>query len=315
MARLPQRPRQHVLEDESRKFVKSVLPPEWIVTDISNDYGVDLDVEIVEQTYVMGVHFSMQLKSTDDVKITKAGFISFSCRTSTLRYFLEKVEHIVFLVYDAKNQVGYWIWIKDYLTNDLAKNKKWKKQTTTTIKIPKKNLFTHKSVDSIKARVMHTHKQAKLLTTIQTLDNPYIRYALQIDGNKEIITMSPKYPGAEQDHPLTFDLKFNFDKSPDAQQSHQSLQDAIKKGLPAEIDAKFIESIKFPDLLDPEILGHDEFKPDKLFIMPVNQNRKFSAAITILNQNKDTLFQIPFVEFREKRYGTEEIMFSNRVVA
>jgi len=179
------------------------------------------------------------------------------------------------------------------------------------IRIPKSNLFTHKSVEQIKVRVMRTHKQAKLLNTIQLHDNPYIRYALQVDGNKEVITMSPKYPGAEQDYPLTFDFKFNFDKSPDAQKSHQSLQDAMKKGLPAVIDAKFIESIEFPDLLDPEIFGHDKFKPDKLFIMPISQNRKFSAAMKILDQNEDIVFQISFVEFREKRYGTEEIVFTN----
>lgn len=311
MARLPQRPRNHVLEAESQKFTKGVLPSEWIVTDVSHDYGIDLDVEIVEKTYVTGAHFSIQLKSTDNIQITKNGFVSYLCNTSTLRYFLEKTEQVIFLVYDANNKAGYWIWIKDYITNDLVKNKKWKKQKTTTVKIPKSNLFTDKSVNQIKARVMKSHKQAKLLNTIQTLDNPYVHYAVQIDGNKEVITMSPKYPGAEQDYPMTFDFKFNFDRSSDAQQAHQSLQDAMRKGLPAVIDSKFIESVEFPELLDPEIFGHDEFKPDKLFIMPINQNRMLSAAVTILDQNEEILFQIPSIEFREKRYGSEEIMFSN----
>jgi len=311
MAKLPQKPRQHVLETESRNFVRGIFPSEWNVADVPTDYGIDLDIEIVEKTNVTGVHFSMQLKSTDEVKATKDGFISYSCKTSTLRYFLEKIEHVVFLVYDAKKKTGYWIWVKDYLVNDLSKNKKWKKQTTATIKIPKSNLFTSKSVEQIKTRVMHTHRQAKLLNTIQLRENPYIRYALQVDGNKEVITMSSKYPGAERDYPLTFDFKFNFDKSPDAQLSHRSLQDAMKKGLPAVIDGKFIESAKFPDLLDPETLGYDEFKPDKMFIVPISQNRKFSAAITILDRNDNVLFHMPFVEFREKRYGTDEIVFTN----
>lgn len=68
MSNLPQRPREHVLETESRKFVENILPSEWIVTHPIADYGIDLHVEIVENTYVTGAHFSMQLKSTDKIK-------------------------------------------------------------------------------------------------------------------------------------------------------------------------------------------------------------------------------------------------------
>ena len=311
MTRLPQRPRTHVLEIESQKFVESILPTEWIVTKPPLDYGIDLDVEIVEKTFVTGIHFLMQLKSTDKIQITKKGFVIYSCETSTLRYFLAQNEQVIFLVYDAKSKTGYWIWIKDYITNELAKNKKWKKQKTVTVKIPKDNLFTEKSIDQIKARVMKLHRPANLLSTIQTLNNPYVHYSVQFDGNNEIITFSPKYPGAEQDYPMAFDFKFKFDRSPDAQQAHQALQDAMKKGLPAEIDSKFIENVEFPELLSPEIFGYEEFKPDKLVITPISQNRAFSASVIILDRNEETLSHIPFVEFKEKRYGSEEIMFSN----
>ena len=74
MAKLPQRPRTHVLEIESQKFVKNVLPSEWVCAEPLHDYGVDLDVEIVEKTFVTGVHFLMQLKSPDNIIITKKGF-------------------------------------------------------------------------------------------------------------------------------------------------------------------------------------------------------------------------------------------------
>jgi hypothetical protein len=311
MAKLPQRPRNQVLEIESQKFVKGILPSEWIVIEPSYDYGIDLDVEIVEKTFVTGVHFLMQLKSTDKIQITKDGFVLYNCKTSTLRYFWEQNEQVVFLVYDAKNKIGYWIWIKDYITNDLARNTKWKKQKTVAVKISKDNFFTEKSIGQIKARVMKLHRQANLLDTIQTLNNPYVNYAVQFDGNNEIIAFSPKYPGAERDYPMTFDLTFKFDRSSSAQQAHQALQDAMKKGLPAEIDSKFIENVEFPELLSPELFSHDEFKPDKLFIMPISQNRTVPAAVTILGQNEEILSNIPFVDFKEKRSGSEEIMFSN----
>lgn len=311
MAKLPQRPRNQILETESQKFVKGILPSEWIAVEPPHDYGIDLDVEIVEKFFVTGVHFLMQLKSTDNIQITKKGFVIYSCETSTLRYFLEQNELIVFLVYDAKDNVGFWIWIKDYITNDLARNKKWKKQKTATVKIPKDNLFTEKSIGQIKSRVMKLHRQANILSTIQTLNNPYVNYAVQIDGNNEIIAFSPKYPGAERDYPMTFDFTFKFDRSSGALQAHQALQDAMKKGLPAEIDSKFIENVEFPKLLSPELFSHDEFKLDKLLIMPISQNRTVPAAVTILGQNEEVLSCIPFVDFKEKRSGSEEIMFSN----
>ncbi len=311
MSNLPQRPRNQALETESQIFVEGILPSDWITAKPQHDYGVDLDVEIVEKTFVTGVHFLMQLKSTDKIQMTKEGFVLYNCKTSTLRYFLAQNEQVIFLVYDAKSKIGYWIWIKDYITNELAKNKKWKKQKTVAVKIPKDNLFTEKSIDQIKARVMKLHRPANLLSTIQTLNNPYVHYAVQFDGNNEIITFSPKYPGAEQDYPMIFDFKFKFDRSPDAQQAHQALQDAMKKGLPAEIDSKFIENIEFPELLSPELFSHDEFKPDKLLIMPISQNRAVPAAVTILGQNEEVLSYIPFVDFKEKRSGSEEIMFSN----
>lgn len=311
MATLPQRPRTQVLETESQKFVKGILPSEWIAIEPQYDYGIDFDVEIVEQTFVTGVHFLMQLKSTDNIKINKKGYVTYSCETSTLRYFLARSEQVIFLVYDAKSKIGYWIWIKDYITNELAKNKNWKKQKTATVKIPKGNFFSEKSIGRIKTRVMKLHRQANLLSTIQTLNNPYVNYAVQFDGNNEIITFSPKYPGAEQDYPMIFDFKFKFDTSSGGQQAHQALQDAMKKGLPAEIDSKFIEDVEFPELLSPELFSHEEFKPDKLLIMPINQNRAFSATVTILNQNEEILSHIPFVDFKEKRSGSDEIVFTN----
>ena len=292
MRRLPQRPRQHVLETESRKFVANTFPSEWVITDINNDYGIDLDIEIVEGTDITGAHFSMQLKSTDNLKITKDGFITHSCKTSTLRYFLEKTELVIFLIYDATNKAGYWIFAQDYIRTELAKNRKWIKKSHNTIRIPVKNILTEKSLNQIKIRVMRFHRKVKLLNTIQTLDNPYIRYGLEFGEKKEVITMSPKYPGAEQDYPLAFQIEFNFDKNyEEAKLAHQSLQDAIKRGTPATISAKFINHVKFPDLIDPEIFGYDEFKPEELFIVPEKQNRSIPCAIKIIGQNDEILAQ------------------------
>src|SRR5262245_13461857 len=133
MKDLPLRPRQHVLENETLNFVKQILPTEWIVSDGGKDYGIDLVVEIVENEQVTGAHFLMQLKGTDEINIQKDEYIVHSCKVSTLKYFLERPEPVIYLVYDAKDKVGYWIWIQDFIRNTLSAN--WKTKENVTIKI------------------------------------------------------------------------------------------------------------------------------------------------------------------------------------
>jgi hypothetical protein len=62
------RPRQHVMEDVSGRLFQSLLPEEWIVRPIPKDYGVDFEVEMVDQEIVSGDRIWVQLKSTDEAK-------------------------------------------------------------------------------------------------------------------------------------------------------------------------------------------------------------------------------------------------------
>ena len=59
------RPRQHVLEDESRLTLKNFLPSEWIVEDIRRDYGLDMQITIVDEEKVTNTVFCVQIKATD----------------------------------------------------------------------------------------------------------------------------------------------------------------------------------------------------------------------------------------------------------
>ena len=133
MTRLPQRTRQHVLDEEARRFVKSILPSAWITRDDPPDYGVDLSVELVKETEVKGVFF-MQLKGTDHLKVTKDGkYAVHNCRkVSRLLYLLERLEPAIYLVYDVPNNQGYWIWAQDYLQQKTAPGWKQRKALLST---------------------------------------------------------------------------------------------------------------------------------------------------------------------------------------
>ncbi|SMD31824.1 TPR repeat-containing protein [Reichenbachiella faecimaris] len=63
------RPRSHILEDESKIALKNTLPSNWLVSENSHDYGIDLQVEIFnEDGNSSGFVFWIQLKGTDSKK-------------------------------------------------------------------------------------------------------------------------------------------------------------------------------------------------------------------------------------------------------
>ncbi len=63
---MPQRPRSHEIETESRTAFEERLPSAWVYRPISPDYGLDGEVEIFKNGRATGRRFAVQLKGTDD---------------------------------------------------------------------------------------------------------------------------------------------------------------------------------------------------------------------------------------------------------
>jgi hypothetical protein len=69
------RVRQHIMEDQSVRIVREVLPEEWVVREYKPDYGIDLSVEIFEfldeersEAATLGETLFVQIKSTEVVR-------------------------------------------------------------------------------------------------------------------------------------------------------------------------------------------------------------------------------------------------------
>jgi Domain of unknown function (DUF4365) len=61
---LPIRHSSHVLEEKSRRAVRGIFPPEWVVRDVWPDYGIDMAVEIFRGRRPTGKEFYVQIKGT-----------------------------------------------------------------------------------------------------------------------------------------------------------------------------------------------------------------------------------------------------------
>ena len=77
MAHKKQRVAEHIMEDQSLRIVRDILPKEWVVRDYKPDYGIDIAVELFERrgesgsTETMGEWFFAQVKSVKRTTIHK----------------------------------------------------------------------------------------------------------------------------------------------------------------------------------------------------------------------------------------------------
>jgi len=75
-ARRKRRPRQHIMEEQSRQIIRSVLPSHWVIHNFDKpDYGIDLVIEVFEQVddtfETLGEYLYIQAKSVTSAKIEK----------------------------------------------------------------------------------------------------------------------------------------------------------------------------------------------------------------------------------------------------
>ena len=70
---MPQRPREHQLETESRTAFERAFPSQWVYRRKEDDYGIDGEAEVfLDDGTATGLIFLVQLKATDEERTAKA---------------------------------------------------------------------------------------------------------------------------------------------------------------------------------------------------------------------------------------------------
>jgi len=286
------------------------LPAEWLVEDGWEDYGIDLVIEIVRNDQITGAIFLMQLKGTDALTIRSGGYISHRCKTSTLAYFLERPKPIVYLVYDTKGKKGYWIWVQDYIRQSLKPD--WRNQGTATIRIPVDRVFDENAVEEMALRASRYRERAKWLSAIEAARSPYFRYDLKVSEQAVTVNIWPRHPESLKDCPVQVTGTFKFDQAdPEAKAALEALDRHFKTGEPVELDARFFEGFDIPEAF-AGLLGHEEgFRTTKIKMGAAKTDQRFTFKMTILDQEECILSEIPYIDARVVRAGTEEITLSN----
>lgn len=100
--------------------MSAVIPSAWTVSDVVNDYGLDLRVEIFEQGHATSHSFWIQLKGTDEPDLRKALRRSFDL--SSLAYMSAQADPVLLVRYHSPTRAlfGQWLHAKDIVLKKTA---------------------------------------------------------------------------------------------------------------------------------------------------------------------------------------------------
>lgn len=110
-AEFPKRVQQHVSETMSARLLRSSLPKDWIVRDLSErDYGLDVLIEITDNGRVTGNMVAGQLKSTESFRFsTKTDKKRFTgMRWSSYNYLLNLPTPSFIFVCSLEDEHIFW---------------------------------------------------------------------------------------------------------------------------------------------------------------------------------------------------------------
>ncbi|WP_144636061.1 DUF4365 domain-containing protein [Bordetella genomosp. 13] len=146
----------HPKESEAQKIghmaaltLSAVHPPSWRTKSLegTDDVGLDYQVQVVDDSQYKAI-FRLQLKGTTTPNLSAEGDkFSISIKTSTLNYYADCTEPILFVLCDLSANTdprkcpAYYTWIHDELAR-LFDRPQSEQQQTITIHVPKHNELT-----------------------------------------------------------------------------------------------------------------------------------------------------------------------------
>lgn len=194
------RAQAHITDSKAIAFVKNQLPEEWVVRELSPDYGIDLDVEVFQQennqVVTLGEHLFLQVKGTENARYkdasikTKKGTVTekhlcFSLDTDLLK-LVERSGNstsVMLVTVDLVAQQAYFVCLNDYIDCVLCNDPNWRAQARKTIYVPVNNRLGWTAVlrwysirgkllsffceaKALESKIMHWCDAAKYISTV-----------------------------------------------------------------------------------------------------------------------------------------------------
>jgi hypothetical protein len=185
MLNMPRRPRSHVIADIAVSRVVSICNQlGWACEAIQKDYGEDLWIQTTIGDHIDHHRLWFQVKATDDLSKLerKDGKLVFRIDTNHALRWARCLDLVVFVLWDIKNDVGYWVLPKDNMTDVDLMGASLK---TAKLVLDKTNQFTPTSANKISWMARIDHYETLLAIERHHLD--------QTPADREITGYDPKY--------------------------------------------------------------------------------------------------------------------------
>lgn len=151
---MPKKIRTHTLEEISRREFIKILPEEWIWRDQVSDYGIDGEIEIVENGVVTGNKVYIQLKAVDET--TKNNHKKVQVAVSTLNYYAAQKYPVIIMRYILKENMFYG---KYY--NEIDYDNKTQ-QTSVTVSFNEEDIVNEEYFENLEKYFIKIKKLEKL---------------------------------------------------------------------------------------------------------------------------------------------------------
>src|SRR5262249_54154284 len=136
------RTREHVIADLSVNHVERfALLCGFSVEQARRDYGIDLFISTYNRWgEIQNGQIRAQLKATDHLRLSAGGqFVTFRVELEDLHHWLEEPMPVILIVYDAKAEVAYWLYVQAYFERQPS-FKLAKIPAQVTVRIPRTNI-------------------------------------------------------------------------------------------------------------------------------------------------------------------------------
>lgn len=176
----PIRHTSHILETQSKIFLRNHVPIDWVLNEFHIDYGTDFNCEIAKKGFVTGTNFTIQLKAKE--KDGNPEYITISIKRSTINRWINRLEPTMLVVFIQSESEAYWIWFEEDTVNLTKKNKEFQ------IKISRLNKVSAIDWESINRKLEEVFSRKHWLYEIPraTLDlNEETTWANFFDGHFE----------------------------------------------------------------------------------------------------------------------------------
>jgi len=159
------RTRAHVIADLSVNYVERFVIQEGHSCErFEKDYGYDLQIFTFENGAFENGYVYLQIKATDDLKLVKEdSAIAFPADRADINLWNGETYPVILVVWDAKTEIGYWLYIQPYLKN-LEKTGKFPLpagQATITVYLPVTNIIDGASIKKFRQYKNTIHRQVQ----------------------------------------------------------------------------------------------------------------------------------------------------------